>query len=131
MTGDTRSPGEVLGQSETKYFSIEDVVKRIELIAQADGIEAGDLKPEAGKAKYDDKGNLLYFPLQLDQERAREKKSGNIWYIYMVKGVPGPIGALDLTSIMKAEATLEEPDEVYYTTVVLEYNDAKDEWKPQ
>lgn len=104
-----------------KYFPKEEVVKKIESLAQADGIKSGDLQPEPDKEKYDSEGNLLYLPLQVSQERAREKKCGNIWYIYIVKGEHGPIGASETTCIIKADSTIEAPDEVDFAQIILEF----------
>ena len=80
------------------------------------------------KEKYDSEGNLLYLPMQVKQNRAREKKCGNIWYIYIVKGEHGSVGASEATCIMRADSTIEVPEEVDYAAIVLEYRDAEDKW---
>lgn len=103
-----------------KYFSKEEILGRIESIAQADGIEPGDLQPELGKERYDSEGNLVYLSMQVTQERAREKGCGNIWYIYLAKGTDGPMGASEATIIMKADSKIETPDEVDWAEIVLE-----------
>ena len=121
-------PGSESLQKKEKYFSKEEIVKKIELLTSDDKIESGDLQVEPGKEKYDSKGNLLYFSMQVKQERSREKKCGNIWYIYMVKGEHGPVGASEATCIMKADSTIEAPDEVDFAAVVLEYKDTEDKW---
>lgn len=121
-------PGGESFLKKEKYFSKEEIVKKIELIAHADKIKSDDLQLESGKEKYDSKGNLLYLPMQVNQERAREKKCGNIWYIYMVKGEHGPVGASEATCIMKADSTIETPDEVDFARVVSEYKEAEDRW---
>jgi len=97
-------PGSELLQKKEKYFLKEEIIKKIELIAHADKIESNNLQLELGKEKYDREGNLFYFPMQVKPERAREKKCGNIWYIYMIKGEHGPIGASETTCIMKADS---------------------------
>jgi hypothetical protein len=114
-----------------KYFSKEEVVKEIAQIAQADGFESGDLQPEPGQEKYDSEGKLLSFTVQVTQDRAREKKCGNIWYIYMVKGNHGPIGLTNTTCIMKADSNIETPTVVDFASVVSEYIDAEDKWVKQ
>ena len=121
-------PGSELLLKKEKYFLKEEIVKKIELLAQGSGIESGDLQTEPGKEKYDNSGNLLYLPMQVSQEKAREKKCGNIWYIYLVKGEHGPIGASETTCIMKADSTIETPDEVDFAQVVLEYKDVEEKW---
>ncbi|MFZ2189492.1 MAG: hypothetical protein WA057_01535 [Candidatus Magasanikiibacteriota bacterium] len=66
--------------------------------------------------------------MQATPERAREKKCGNIWYIYMVKGTHGPMGASEATLIMKADSTIEKPDEVDWAEIVLEFKNSEDKW---
>ena len=121
-------PGSEVLLKKEKYFSKEEVVKKIELLAGADKIESGDLQVELGKEKYDSEGNLLYLSMQATPERAREKKCGNIWYIYLVKGEHESVGCCKTTRIMKADSTVEAPEEVDFATTILEYKDAEDKW---
>jgi hypothetical protein len=117
-----------LAENEGGYFLKEEVAKKIELMAQADGIESGDLQPEPGQEKYDSEGRLILFTMQATQERAQEKKCGNIWYIYIVKGNHGPIGFTDATCIMKADSNIKTPTVVDFATVILEYSDTESKW---
>ena len=115
-------------ENKDRYFLKEEIAKKIERMAQADGIESGDLQPEPGQEKYDSEGRLILFTMQATPERAREKKCGNIWYIYIVKGNHGPLGFTDATCIMKADSNMETPAVVDFATVVLEYSDAENKW---
>ena len=124
-----QTAGREIELNKEKHFSKEEVLGKIEALARADKIELGDLQPEPGKETYDSEGNLSYLSMKVAPERAREKKSGNIWYIYMVKGEHGPMGASSATCIMKADSTIEAPDEVDFAMTVLEYDAEKDEWK--
>lgn len=103
-----------------KYFSREEILGKIESVAHADGIESGDLQSEPGKETYDSEGNLVYLSMQATSERAREKRCGNIWYVYLFKGTHGPMGDSDATIIVKASSKIETPDEVDWAEIVLE-----------
>ncbi|PIT88679.1 MAG: hypothetical protein COU29_02840 [Candidatus Magasanikbacteria bacterium CG10_big_fil_rev_8_21_14_0_10_36_32] len=130
MTGEKYkiSPDNESSLKKEKYFLKEEIIKKIESIAQTNGIESGDLQLESETEKYDSEGNLLYLSMQVTQERAREKKCGNIWYLYMIKGEHGPMGASEATLIMKADSTIETPNEVDWAEIVLEYKEAEDKW---
>jgi len=127
-TENEHGPGSEFLLKKEKYFLKEEIIKRIELVAKGSGLESGDLQLELGKEKYDSKWNLLYLTMQVVQEKAREKKCGNIWYVYLVKGEHGPVGASETTCIMKADSTMTAPDEVDFAQIVLEYNDAENKW---
>lgn len=111
------------------FFSKIEVAVEIMLLAQAEGIVAADLQPEPGKETYDSEGNLTYFSMEVNQERAREKKCGNIWYIYVVKGTDGPLGVSPVTMIVRADSTIENPGEVDWATQLVEYDDKEKVWR--
>jgi len=130
MTGEKHeiSSDSELSLKREMYFSKEKIIREIVAIAQTGGIESGDLQLEPETEKYDGEGNLLFLSIKVRQERAREKKCGNIWYFYMVKGEHGPMGASRATLIMKADSKIETPDEVDWAEIVLEYREAEDKW---
>jgi hypothetical protein len=113
---------------EVEYFSKDEVVREITVIAEAGGIKSGDLQPEPGGEKYNSEGKLAYLSMRVSPERARERKCGNIWFIYLVKGENGPIGSAETTCVYKADSTLDKPDDVDYAQIVLEYSDTEKKW---
>ena len=113
--------------NKEKHFSKEEILKEIGLIAQGDKIEPGDLEPKPEKEMYDKEGDLIYLSIQTTKEYALKKNEGSIGYKYIVKGTHEAGGSL-ATIIMKAYGTIEKPDEVYFSNIVLEYNDAEGKW---
>ena len=116
-----------LSLKKEKYFLKEEIIKKIESIAQADGIESGDLQSKPEKEVYDSEGNLLYLSIQVTQECALGKNEGSISYIYLVKG-KHETGEMPVTTIVKAYGSIEKPDEVYFSSAVSEYVEAEDKW---
>lgn len=117
----TASPADTESNKE-KYFTKEEIIGEIKLIAQESGIESKDFQPEPEKEEHDSDGHLLFLSMQVTQEYAHKKGEGSISYKFMSKGKYNAGESL-ATIIMKAYGSMEEPDEVYFSNVVSELKD--------
>lgn len=107
-------------------FTKEEVVGEIRKFSQTKGVESHDFQSEPEKEEYDKEGNLVYLSLPVTPDYARKKGEGSISYIFLAKG-KHQAGESTATTVMIIYGSVEKPDEVYFSNVVLEFT--KNEWK--
>ncbi len=111
-------------ENEIRYFTKEEVIEQFTIVAEINGTNIDDLEPEENGERYNSEGQLVIFNMKLKPEKAAEKKSGNIWYMFMAKRP----GHFDPTSIMVAYSKIATPDDVYFAETPLTYSDTQKEW---
>lgn len=116
--GQTTGADSEASLEKKEYFSKEEIIEKINGIAQDEGVVPTELILEPDSEKYNANGNLLSLTIKMNRERAQEKGSGNIWYMYN-----RPTILTTPPAILRAESLLDTPNEVYFAIEALEFKD--------
>ncbi len=118
------------GPKETRDFTVEEVLREIELLAKDDDLSVDDFDLEHVEGETDDQENLTYLNILVKKEIAEARGTKKIMYTYTAKGDYGEdIGEMEFTAITRSESDELNPDDFSNITVLARYNENKNQWE--